>query len=139
MVSLKIPMRIINRHCSCELVDTAKQYIGFVECRKMCSRNIRTPLDVACIAVVNTNSVLQKLIPGGTLSTYAYGGGGLVQEIFRQAKISLQLHCNPKISAHFTLRNMHMNRKHPETMQRAVRVALAKTEISVKRCLMFDV
>ena len=35
-------------------------------------------------------------------------GRGSVQEIFRQPKIWLQLHCSPKISAH-TLRKLYMN------------------------------
>ena len=63
------------------------------------------------------------LLPrGGGHSAHTHTGGS-VQEIFRQPKISLQLHCNPKISAHFTLRKLCMNIKYPETMQIEVRIA----------------
>ena len=38
-------------------------------------------------------------------------------------KISLQLQCNPKISAHFTYINLYMNIKYAQTMQIEVRIA----------------
>ena len=40
------------------------------------------------------------------------------------AKVSLQLHnCNPKVSAHFILRNLYISIKYPKTMQLEVRIA----------------
>ena len=38
-------------------------------------------------------------------------------------KISLQLHCDPKVSVHFILRNLYMSTKFPEKMQIEVRIA----------------
>ena len=65
--------------------------------------------------------------------TYGYGvikwprGGtqhGVQSKKFSgNSKISLQLHFNQKISAHFILRNLYMNIKYPETMQVKVRIA----------------
>ena len=59
--------------------------------------------------------------PRGALSTYAYGGGQS-KKFSGNPKISLQYHCNPKISANFTLRNLYMNIKYPETMQTKVKI-----------------
>ena len=36
--------------------------------------------------------------------------------------MSLQLHCNPKISAHFIIRNLYMNIEYPETMQIEIKI-----------------
>ena len=45
--------------------------------------------------------ILGRLVPRGRLSTYAYGGGyGQPKEFSGNPKISVQLDCDPKISAH---------------------------------------
>ena len=49
--------------------------------------------------------------------------GGQSKKFSRNPKISLQLHCNPKISAHFLHINLYMNVKYPKTMQIEVRIA----------------
>ena len=61
--------------------------------------------------------------PRGALSTYAYGGGGQSKKFSGNPKLSLQLQCNPKISAHFIYINQYMNMKYPQTMQIEVRIA----------------
>ena len=48
---------------------------------------------------------------------------GSVQEIFREPKILVQVHCSPKISAHFIFSNLCMNMKCSEIMQTEVRIA----------------
>ena len=55
--------------------------------------------------------------------------GGHSKEISGNLKISLQLHCSPKISAHFILRYLCMNRKYPEIMQIEVRIASGEPRI----------
>ena len=57
---------------------------------------------------------------GGAVKTYAYKAAG--PRNLWQPKISLQLHCNPKISPHFILTNPKTNIKDLETMQIAVRI-----------------
>ena len=49
--------------------------------------------------------------------------GGQSKKFSGNPKISLQLQCNPKISAHFTYINLYMNIKYPQTMQIEVRIA----------------
>ena len=49
--------------------------------------------------------------------------GGQSKKFSGNPKVSLQLHCNPKISAHFILGNLYMNIKYPETMQIEMRIA----------------
>ena len=49
--------------------------------------------------------------------------GGQSKEFLGYSKISLQLHCNPKISAHFILKNLYINIKHHETKQKEVKIA----------------
>ena len=49
--------------------------------------------------------------------------GGQSKKFSGSLKVSLQLHCNPKISAHFILKNVYKNIKYPETMQIEVRIA----------------
>ena len=61
--------------------------------------------------------------PRRTLKTYAYGEGGKPRKFSNNPKISLQVHCHPKLSAHFILRNLYMNRKYLETLQIEVRIA----------------
>ena len=60
--------------------------------------------------------------PRGALSTYAYGGGQS-KKFSGNPKISLQLQCNPNISAHFIYINLYMNIEYPQTMQIEVRIA----------------
>ena len=60
-------------------------------------------------------------IPGGTICTYAYGGQ--FKKFLDDSDTSLHPYCNPKISAHFILRNLYMNIKYPETMRIDVRIA----------------
>ena len=60
---------------------------------------------------------------GRGYSTHIHTGGRQSKKFSSNPKISLQLHCNPKISAHFILRNPYMNIKYPETMQIGVRIA----------------
>ena len=48
--------------------------------------------------------------------------GGQSKRLSGNPKISLQHHCNPKISANFILRNLYMNIKYPETMQTKVKI-----------------
>ena len=60
--------------------------------------------------------------PRGAFRTYAYGWDQS-KKFSGNPKMSLQLHCNQEISAHFMLRNLYMNIKHPETMQIEVRIA----------------
>ena len=52
--------------------------------------------------------------------------GGQSKKFSGNPKISFPLHCNPKISAHFILRNLYMNIKHPQTMQTEVRIAASE-------------
>ena len=61
-------------------------------------------------------------IPGEALRTYAYGGGQS-KKFSCNPRMSLRLHCNPKISAHFIHINLFMNMEYPETMQIEVRIA----------------
>ena len=56
----------------------------------------------------------------GALNTYAYGQS---KKFSGNPKISLQLQCNPKISAHFIYINLYMNITYPQTMQIEVRIA----------------
>ena len=58
----------------------------------------------------------------GALSTYAYGGGQS-KKFSGNPKISLQLQCNPNISAHFIYINLYMDIKYSQTMQIEVRIA----------------
>ena len=64
----------------------------------------------------------QTIQPRGALRTYAYGGGQS-QKFSGNPKISLQLQCNPKISAHVIYINLYMNIEYPQTMQIEVRIA----------------
>ena len=66
-----------------------------------------------------------ECLPRGGHSAHTHTGGS-VQEISGNSKISFQLHCNPKVSAHFILGNLHMNMKYPETMQIEVWIASSK-------------
>ena len=72
-------------------------------------------------------------IPYDAIPYYPRGGtqhicirGGQSKKFSGNPKISLQLHCNPKISAHFILRNLYLNIKYPETMQIEVRIACSE-------------
>ena len=65
---------------------------------------------------------------GHSAHTYT---GGQYKKFSGNPKISLELHCNPKISDHFILRNLYMNIKHPRIMQIEVRIASSEpTNIS---------
>ena len=87
---------------------------------------------------------IQKLFPliGWLPITKPQGGGtqhirirgGQSKKFSGNPKISLQLHFNPKISAHSIITNLYMNIKYPETMQVKARLPLANPEISVTRC-----
>ena len=71
-----------------------------------------------CITRVNNTLIC----PGGH-SAHTHMGGGQSKKFSGNLKILLQLHCNPKISAHLILRNLYMNIKYLETMQIEVRIA----------------
>ena len=58
---------------------------------------------------------------GGALSTYAYGSQS--KKFLGNRKISPQLHCNPRISAHFVFRSLCMKMIDYETLQVKVRTA----------------
>ena len=49
-------------------------------------------------------------------------GGGQSKKFSGNPKVSLQHHCNAKISANFILKNLYMNIKYPETMQTKVKI-----------------
>ena len=67
-------------------------------------------------------SLLDCVTPRGD-TQLIYISGDQSKKFSGNPKISLQLQCTPKISAHFILRNLYMNIKHPETMQIEVRIA----------------
>ena len=52
--------------------------------------------------------------------------GGQSKKFSGNPKISLHLHCHPKISARFTLGNLCMNIEYPEIMQIEVRIAASE-------------
>ena len=64
-------------------------------------------------------------------------GGGQSKKFSGNPKVSLQLHCNPKISAHFILRNLYMNMKYPETMQIEVRIASTIMDMNYETICLF--
>ena len=65
---------------------------------------------------------LKPFSPGGH-SGHTHTGGGQSQKFSGNPKISLQLQCNPKISAHVIYINLYMNIEYPQTMQIEVRIA----------------
>ena len=76
----------------------------------------------------STYDYLSNLLMSFSFCHYYQTQGG-TQHIHIQSKkfsgypkISLQLHCNPKMSAHFILRSRYMNLKYLETMQLQVRI-----------------
>ena len=75
------------------------------------------------LKTVNDLTAAKVELPGGTLSTYSYRRRGQSKKLSDNSKISLQPHCNPKILAHFILRNLCMNIKYSETMQIEIRIA----------------
>ena len=78
----------------------------------------------SCFKYHITQKIPEKFFPGGGGTQHIrIRGGGQSKKFSGNPKISVQLHFNPKISAHFILRNMYMNKKKPETMQVKVRIA----------------
>ena len=71
---------------------------------------------------------------GHSASTHT---GAQSKKLSGNSKISLQLHCNPKISVNFLLIKLYMNIKHPESMQKEVRIASSKPRNIIS--LIFDV
>ena len=61
------------------------------------------------------------ICPGGH-SAHTHTGGQS-KKFSGNPKIPLQHNCDPKISAHFILKNLYMNIKYRETMQTKVRIA----------------
>ena len=66
--------------------------------------------------------IIKDIFPGGT-QHIRIRGGGQSKKFSGNPKISLQLQCNPKISAHFIHINLYMNIKYPQAMQIEVRIA----------------
>ena len=83
-----------------------------------------------CHTLYKNNFLGESYTQGSLLADYAQGGtqdirirGGQSKKFSGNPKISLQLQCNPKISAHFTYINLYMNIKYPQAMQIEVRIA----------------
>ena len=85
--------------------------------------NLKGPYSYARNQLKQVNlRICAKFFSQGGHSAHTHRGGQS-KKFSGNPKISLQIYCNPKISAHFIHINLYMNIKYPQTMQIEVRIA----------------
>ena len=99
---------------------------------------------ITCVQTLSADSLKRRNLaplqgisrvctPGGGGHSAHTHTGGQSKKFSGNPKISLQLQCNPKISAHFIYinGNLYKNIKYPQTMQIEVRIASIEPRTSI--------